>query len=121
MDDYEYPEVAKTFEDFAECTEYYYNELGKLSCVDLKRKEYRRMRKQIWRNMQASLRLLKSKDKLQNEFEQKFISDLHMTYKKPNIFSKIKKLFHKKEDRESNNLPCADKEEKITFIDSEES
>ena len=83
------------FNDFAEISEYYYDELGKLNAMrpgsgDLTRREAKRQHKRIVYFMDSSYNNLKLKKKSSDKVEkteiQEFNKEYEAQHKKPNFF-----------------------------------
>lgn len=93
--------VEKRFNDFAECTDYYYEELGKLSQVpEITKREKKKLKKIIKASLFASIKVLKTEEKQLNEMAKTMDKELYSDFKssrdnKPGVFSKIKQFFNK--------------------------
>jgi len=104
MEKQEFQAIAIQFSDLADCTEYFYNELGKLDSVSIGKREYKKLKKIIMKNFFASLAILKQRQSLQTEVD-KFAID---TYKAglakakqelhPSMLSKVKTALKKTEN-----------------------
>lgn len=93
--------VEKRFDDFSDCTDFYYEELGKLSqVVEMSKHERRRVHKLIMESMFASFKVLMKKEKQLNDINKTTDKELYDSFKKSrkqslSCFSRIKKLFIK--------------------------
>lgn len=93
--------IEKRFDDFSKCTDYYYEELGKLSQVpELGRFERKKIKKTIMSSMFASFKVLKKEEKQLNEMAQTMDKELYDDFKssrevKPNFLHKFKQLLKK--------------------------
>lgn len=93
--------IEKRFDDFSQCTDYYYEELGKLSQVpELTKREEKRVKKVIMNSMFASFKVLKKEEKQLNEMAETMDKELYNDFKssredKPGFLSKIKQIFKK--------------------------
>ncbi len=103
-------DLVPTFSDFAECTEYFYNELGKLEYVsELTTRDKKKLKKVIMALFSKHLGLIKMKETVQQKKEiaevNKTLSDLNSITK--NMSRKNKSL---KEGKSIVTLPLADDE-----------
>lgn len=105
----EFQPIAIQFSDLADCTEYFYNELGKLDSVAMTKREYKKLHKLIMRNFFASLAILKQRQSLQTEVDKFTISN----YKEE--LKNAQKAIHPK-----NTLKNVDESKKIELSKPEE-
>lgn len=96
-------DIENIFADLAECTEYYYDELGKLGSVrnesnQLTKREAKTLHKFIMFFFYSSLNTLKSKMKATNTVDKTEIKEFNKDYKKEHqigFLNGISKLSHK--------------------------
>ena len=86
-------EIQHKFDDFAECTEYYYDELGKLEAVrdngkSLSRKEVKKMHQYIMTSFFAAMDNLKDKAKAQAKVEKTEVKEFNKAYTEEHNLSK---------------------------------
>lgn len=97
-------EIKKQFDDFADITEYYYDELGKLeelkdSVSGLKRKEAKRLHNYIVQLLFASIDNNKAKSRLSDKIDKtelkEYEKEFDYYHKKPSIWQKIARPMQK--------------------------
>ena len=86
-------EIQHKFDDFAECTEYYYDELGNLEAVrdngkSLSRKEVKKMHQYIMTSFLAAMDNLKDKAKAQAKVEKTEVKEFNKAYTEEHNLSK---------------------------------
>ena len=86
-------EIQHKFDDFAECTEYYYDELGKLEAVrdngkSLSKKEVKKMHQYIMTSFFAAMDNLKDKAKAQAKVEKTEVKEFNKAYTEEHNLSK---------------------------------
>lgn len=86
-------DIANRFNDLSDCTEYYYDELGKLNAVrpgsgDLTKKEGKRIRKRIMSFLNSALDNLEMKSKAIDAVDKAEVEDFNKEFKaeKPQSF-----------------------------------
>ena len=98
--------IEKKFNDFAESTDYYYEELGKLSQVpEISKREKKKIKKIIKDSMFASFKVLRAEERQINDMAKTMDKECYDAFKdsrnkKQGIFSKVKQLFHKQKNIE---------------------
>lgn len=75
QDEQKYTQLDPIFTDFAEATEYYYNEIGKLQQIDVDRKTERRLRRIILNRMFSALGLIDKKEDFRINEESRGLKD----------------------------------------------
>ena len=104
------PDLVPTFEQFSECTEYFYEELGKLDQVpNLTTRDRKRLKKSIMFLLNKHLGLLKTKYNVEREKEtasvQETMNQLHSYKKNMSLKNKSLKQLPSSSSQEKKLLP----------------
>ena len=77
----EIPNLTLTFNDFAECTDYYYNEYGKLEQSSMEIKRIKKMRKRIDKMFDLSLKSLDKQLNVQKDLDNQNLKEIKANIK----------------------------------------
>ena len=77
----EIPNLTPTFNDFAECTDYYYNEYGKLEQSSMEIKRIKKMRKRIDKMFDLSLKSLDKQLNVQKDLDNQNLKEIKANIK----------------------------------------